>query len=79
MRYWAGVRAAAGIEQESFRATTVAEALRQARGAHPDPEFSRVLGICSLLRDGRRIGPEHFDEPLATDVLLEALPPFAGG
>ncbi|WOP17293.1 MoaD/ThiS family protein [Raineyella sp. LH-20] len=80
IRYWAGARDAAGVESEEFEAATVADALRQAeerRGA--DPEFRRVIGLCSFLLDGARLGAEGRTRPLTGGVELEALPPFAGG
>ena len=77
--YWAGARAAAGVESESVTATTVAEALRAAAGARPDPRFSRVVQACSLLIDGVRAHPEDLDRVLSGPVRVDVLPPFAGG
>ncbi len=79
IRYWASVRAAAGVERDEVAAGTVAEALDAARRLHPGPEFARVLGLCSLLRNGVRVSDEQRHEPLTGDVEIEALPPFAGG
>lgn len=78
LRYWAAARTAAGTESEDFESETVAELLEQARQRHPGEDFSRVLGLCSLLLDGRRLDPET-SHPLTDGSLVEALPPFAGG
>ncbi len=80
IRYWAGARDAAGVDAEGYDAGTVDEALGLARRRRAgDAEFARVLGLCSFLLDGRRVGPADRARPLAGDVELEALPPFAGG
>ncbi len=78
IRYWASVRAAAGVERDVLEASSVRGVLAAARSLHPEPEFSRVLGLCSIMHDGRRIEPTD-ERPLDGYVELEALPPFAGG
>ncbi len=78
IRYWASVRAAAGVERDVVEARTVRETLALLQARHPDPEYARVLGLCSVLRDGRRVDPTD-ETPLDGYVELEALPPFAGG
>jgi len=78
IRYWASVRAAAGAERDVVEARTVREVLAAVRSLRPEPEFHRVLALCSILRDGRRVAPDD-DTPLLGYVELEALPPFAGG
>ncbi|MEA5155162.1 MoaD/ThiS family protein [Raineyella sp.] len=80
IRYWAGAREAAGVDVETFEAATVEDAIALAEhGRGGDAEFARVLGLCSFLLDGRRVGPADRTRPLTDDVELEALPPFAGG
>lgn len=80
IRYWAGARDAAGVETDIVEAPTVAEALRRAAGERPgDTEYARVLGLCSFLVDGRRLGEADRTRPLTGPVEVEALPPFAGG
>lgn len=80
LRYWAGAKAAAGVETEDVRATTVAGALEAARALRPDdPSFARVLSTCSLLRDRRTVPRSALDNPLTGDTEVEVLPPFAGG
>ena len=77
--YWAGARAVAGVEEESFQADTIADALRQATENRPDPRFSSVVKACSLLVDGVTAHPADLDRPLEGSVRVEVLPPFAGG
>jgi molybdopterin converting factor small subunit len=79
IRYWAAARAAAGTENETFHATTLAEALDAARAGR-GPEFARVLSVCSCLIDGDPVG---LRDPASVELLdgatVEVLPPFAGG
>ncbi|MVA77735.1 MoaD/ThiS family protein [Auraticoccus sp. F435] len=80
LRYWAGARAAAGVETEQVQASSLAEALEAVKAARPgDAEFARVLDVCSLLRDRRTVPRAALAEPLDADAELELLPPFAGG
>lgn len=79
VRYWAGIRAAAGVAQEQVVATTVAEALALVRARH-DHRFAEVLAVCSLLVDGDPVGArDALSVPLVGGGLLDCLPPFAGG
>lgn len=79
IRYWAAAKAAAGIAEESYRASTLAEALEAARQAH-GPEFGQVLQRCSYLVNGDPVGTrEHTTIHLAEGGTVEVLPPFAGG
>jgi sulfur-carrier protein len=75
IRYWAGARAAAGIAEEPFDATTVQEALDAAE-AERDESFARVVAASSLLVDGVRA---RRDTALSDGDVIEVLPPFAGG
>jgi sulfur-carrier protein len=79
LHYWAGARAAAGTEHEEFLATSVADALAQARALRGDARFDRVLAACSVLVDGVVLHPTQFERVLTGDVRAEVLPPFAGG
>lgn len=83
VRYWAGARAAAGTDHEQLLGTSVGEVLGAAVAAHP--LLAPVLAVATFLLDGRAVGA---DEPLTdhaapadrvADVVLEVLPPFAGG
>lgn len=78
LHYWAGARAAAGVEQESYQATTIAEALAAA-AASRDARFAKILAGSTLLVDGRALHPADRDQLLEADVTIEVLPPFAGG
>lgn len=77
--YWAGAKAAAGVQSEQFDAETVTSALDMARAARADPRFDQVLDASSLLIDGLAIRGEALDRPVTGDVRVEVLPPFAGG
>ncbi|KGN34329.1 molybdopterin converting factor [Knoellia sinensis KCTC 19936] len=75
MRYWAGARAAAGVTEETLvTGPLVGDALDAAVAAHP--ELSDVMAVCSVLVDGRAVGR---DAELREGVVVEVLPPFAGG
>lgn len=78
LRYWAGARAAAGVENETYTATTIADALAQARSAH-DQRFASVLAMSSLLVDGTIVPQTRLKDPLDAAIEVEVLPPFAGG
>ena len=79
IRYWAAARAAAGTETETYRATTLAEALETARATR-GPDFARVLSVCSYLVDGDPVGKrDHNAVELPEGATVEVLPPFAGG
>jgi molybdopterin converting factor small subunit len=75
VRYFAGARAAAGVECESVQAETVADLLGQlrARGGR----LEAVLGVCSLLVDGCAVRDSSARLPDGAGV--DVLPPFAGG
>jgi len=77
--YWAGARAVAGVEDETFQAETVAQAVEQATARRADPRFSLVIKACSLLIDGVTAHPADLVRPLHQPVRVEVLPPFAGG
>lgn len=81
LRYWAALRAAAGIPEEVVDAGTLAEALTAARSAHRDsPRFAAVLDICAVVVDGTPAGSrDHADIVLRDGSAVELLPPFAGG
>ena len=79
VRYWAGVRAAAGTQQEQVLASDVGAALDQVRARH-DGRFAQVLAVCSLLVDGDPVGTrDPATVPLVGGELLDCLPPYAGG
>ena len=79
LRYWAGLKAVAGTGEEQVDATTLAEALEEARARH-DARFSEVLARCSLLVDGTQVaGRDPAAVVLADGSEVDCLPPFAGG
>jgi molybdopterin synthase sulfur carrier subunit len=79
IRYWAAARAAAGVAEEPYDATTLAEALRGARDRHGS-DLARVLDRCSYVVDTAPVGGRDHDGVLLTDAgVVEVLPPFAGG
>ncbi|MEO7132396.1 MAG: MoaD/ThiS family protein [Dermatophilaceae bacterium] len=74
VRYWAGARAAAGVDAEQHSGTSVGDVLESAVAAHPD--LGRVAAVATFLLDGRKA---ERDTPLIEGVTVEVLPPFAGG
>lgn len=74
IRFWAAARAAAGTPEIEVGARSVAEALA---GLDRGPELDRIVGLSSILVDGRRSA--DLDAELTGPVVAEVLPPFAGG
>ncbi len=80
VRYWAGARAAAGVEQEEYVASSLAELLAAVRDRHTHSTLPAVLARCSYLVDEVSPGTRPHDEvPLPAGAVVEVLPPFAGG
>jgi molybdopterin converting factor small subunit len=76
VRYFAGARAAAGVETETRDAATLAELVRQIVDAHGE-RLERVLTACSFLVDGTQTRDRSL--ALGPDAVVDVLPPFAGG
>ena len=74
VRYFAAAREAAGREEETRTERTLGE-LRAALGADY-PELGGILPRCAVLVGGART---EDDTRLDADVLVDVLPPFAGG
>ena len=75
VRFWAGARAAAGVDEERLAAVaTVGDLLARLAEAHPALE--PVLPVCSVLVGGRA---STGDDPVPAGAVVEVLPPFAGG
>lgn len=75
VRYWAGARAAAGVESDVVKGCrTVADAVSSVDALHPG--LAAVTAVSTLLLDGRAT---HRDHQLPDGSVLEVLPPFAGG
>ncbi|NDL58409.1 MoaD/ThiS family protein [Phytoactinopolyspora mesophila] len=81
LRYWAALRAAAGVTEEAFDVSTLDEAFRAARTVHgEDSRFSAVLGICAVIVDETPAGSRDPAQVLlAEGSVVELLPPYAGG
>ena len=74
VRYWAGARAAAGVDAESQTGDTLGAVLEAAVTAHPGLE--RVVAVSTFIVDGRASDRTTVMRPGMT---VEVLPPFAGG
>jgi molybdopterin synthase sulfur carrier subunit len=74
VRYWASARAAAGCDTETLTGQRVGDVLATAAAAHTG--LGVILQVCTILLDGR---PVTAAESLSAGVILEVLPPFAGG
>lgn len=74
VRYWAGARAAAGVDSDSIDASTVADAIERVVELHA--ALRPVTAVSTILLDGR---PAALDQALGEGAVLEVLPPFAGG
>ena len=75
VRYWAGARAAAGVDAEHVTGIhTVGGLLTRLAAAHPPLE--PVLPVCSVLVGGLA---STGDDPVPAGSVIEILPPFAGG
>jgi molybdopterin synthase sulfur carrier subunit len=79
IRYWAAARQAAGVGEEPYDASTLAEALDAARVSR-GVDFGRVVSRSSFLIDGNPVGMRaHEGVALPEGGTVEVLPPFAGG
>jgi molybdopterin synthase sulfur carrier subunit len=79
IRVWAAARAAAGVAEEPYDASTLADALDAARATH-GVRLSEVLARCSYIVDDEPVGTRpHSSVVLRDGGSIEVLPPFAGG
>ena len=76
VRYFAGARAAAGVDTETRSAASLDELVGQIVAAH-GPKLERVLTACSFLVDGTSTRDRALQ--LAPGAVVDVLPPFAGG
>ncbi len=76
VRYFAGARAASGVDTESREAATLDELVGQLVGAHGE-KLGRVLTACSFLVDGTSTRDRTL--ALSPGAVVDVLPPFAGG
>ena len=80
VRYWASIRSAAGLDEESVEAANLADVLVAIASRHPDQKFRNLLGICSVLVDSLPAGSRDPHEiGMRSGAVVEFLPPFAGG
>ena len=78
IRYWAAARDAAGLAEEPFEATTLAELMTKI--TRDRDELARVVKRSSFLIDGAPVGKRAHDSVVLGDgATVEVLPPFAGG
>lgn len=73
VRYWAGARRAAGVDEEQLDAATVGE-LRDALAGRG--ELAKISEVASFLVDG---SPSSDTTALTEGAVVDVLPPFAGG
>jgi sulfur-carrier protein len=76
VRYFAGARAAAGVETETREAGTLDELVGRIVADHGE-RLERVLTACSFLVDGTQTRDRT--SVLASGAVVDVLPPFAGG
>jgi molybdopterin converting factor small subunit len=76
VRYFAGARAASGVDTETHDAATLEELVGRLVGAHGD-KLERVLTACSFLVDGTTTRDRAL--ALSPGSVVDVLPPFAGG
>ena len=79
VRYFAGARAASGVDEEHLRlpeGATVGDAVSAIESKHGEA-IVRVLAASSFLLDG--VAVRDRAAALADGVGLDVLPPFAGG
>ncbi|MBY3555007.1 MoaD/ThiS family protein [Modestobacter lapidis] len=76
VRYFAGARAAVGVDTEAREAATLDDLVGQLVHAHGD-RLEKVLTACSFLVDGTSTRDRA--SVLAPGAVVDVLPPFAGG
>ena len=76
VRYFAGARAAAGVDTETCAAGTLEELVDRIVEAHGE-RLERVLTACSFLVDGTQTRNRALQ--LGPGATVDVLPPFAGG
>jgi sulfur-carrier protein len=76
VRYFAGARAAAGVDTETRDAATLDELVGQIVDQH-GAKLERVLTACSFLVDGTSTRDRALQ--LSPGTVVDVLPPFAGG
>jgi molybdopterin converting factor small subunit len=76
VRYFAGARAASGVDTEIHDASNLDQLVDQLVAAHGE-KLERVLTACSFLVDGTSTRDRALT--LTPGAVVDVLPPFAGG
>ena len=76
VRYFAGARAASGVDTETRDASSLDELVGQIVADHGE-RLERVLTACSFLVDGTSTRDRALQ--LSPGAVVDVLPPFAGG
>jgi molybdopterin converting factor small subunit len=76
VRYFAGARAASGVDTEARDAASLDELVEQIVEDHGE-RLERVLTACSFLVDGTSTRDRALQ--LSPGSVVDVLPPFAGG
>ena len=76
VRYFAGARAASGVDTETHEAATLDQLVAQIVDSHGE-RLERVLTACSFLVDGTSARDRA--HALSPGSVVDVLPPFAGG
>jgi molybdopterin synthase sulfur carrier subunit len=76
VRYFAGARAASGVDTEVREAGSLDQLVEQIVAEHGE-RLERVLAACSFLVDGTSTRDRAM--ALAPGSVVDVLPPFAGG
>ncbi|MEJ3742390.1 MoaD/ThiS family protein [Actinomycetes bacterium KLBMP 9797] len=77
VRYFAGARAAAGVEQETAPAGGSLDDLLAELASRHGQRLAAILKAASFLVDG--VARHDRDKVLPDGVTVDVLPPFAGG
>lgn len=79
LRYFAAIRAEAGVDEQTVPGSTLTEVLDAVRAGRGE-RFAEVLAVCSFLVDGDPVGGRpHIGVALGEASTVDCLPPFAGG
>jgi sulfur-carrier protein len=76
VRYFAGARAASGVDTETRSAESLDDLIGQIVASHGE-RLERVLTACSFLVDGTSTRDRA--HALSPGSVVDVLPPFAGG
>jgi molybdopterin synthase sulfur carrier subunit len=76
VRYFAGARAASGVDTETRDAASLDQLVGQIVDAH-GARMAKVLTACSFLVDGTQTRDRSLE--LSPGAVVDVLPPFAGG